>query len=160
MTLLTFVQVVLRYVFNTGLFWALEATTYLFAWLVLFGISYGVRVHAHIGIDILVKALPIKPRRALGLVVVALALGYAALMFYASWSYTTRMMKLGVTAEDIPIQRWILGLCLPIGFGLLFVRLVQAAWSIVAGKGPGFELGDEAAEALVHAEADREEHER
>ena len=28
MTVLTFLQVVMRYVFNTGLLWSLEATTY------------------------------------------------------------------------------------------------------------------------------------
>jgi len=58
MTLLTFAQVVLRYVFNSGFVWGVEATTYMFAWLVLFGISYGIRVHAHIGIDLLVRACP------------------------------------------------------------------------------------------------------
>src|SRR3954447_7660566 len=63
MTLLTFAQVVLRYVFNSGFVWGVEATTYMFAWLVLFGISYGIRVHAHIGIDLLVKGLPGAPRR-------------------------------------------------------------------------------------------------
>ncbi len=39
MTLVTFSQVVARYVFNAGAVWALELTTYLFAWLVLFGVS-------------------------------------------------------------------------------------------------------------------------
>jgi C4-dicarboxylate transporter DctQ subunit len=38
--------------FSTGFGWALELTTYLFAWLVLFGISYGIKVGAHIGIDV------------------------------------------------------------------------------------------------------------
>ena len=38
MTLLTFVQVVLRYVFAGGFVWSLEVTQYLFAWLVLIGI--------------------------------------------------------------------------------------------------------------------------
>ena len=33
MTLITFVNVVLRYGFNTGLIWGLEAVTILFAWL-------------------------------------------------------------------------------------------------------------------------------
>src|SRR3546814_8791676 len=51
MTLLTFTQVVLRYVFNSGWGWALEATTYMFGWLVLVGISYGIKVGFHIGID-------------------------------------------------------------------------------------------------------------
>jgi TRAP-type C4-dicarboxylate transport system permease small subunit len=40
MALVTFSQVVARYVFNTGAVWALELTQYLFAWLVLFGMSY------------------------------------------------------------------------------------------------------------------------
>ena len=34
MTLVTFTQVVLRYVFNAGFVWALELTIFLFAWLV------------------------------------------------------------------------------------------------------------------------------
>ena len=52
MTLLTFVQVVLRYGFGTGFVWSLEATTYAFAWLVLVGMSYGVRTGAHIAVDL------------------------------------------------------------------------------------------------------------
>ena len=64
MTLLTFVQVVLRYVFGTGLVWSLEATTYAFAWLVLIGMSYGVRTEAHIAVDLLTRRLP--PRLARG----------------------------------------------------------------------------------------------
>ena len=52
MTLLTFVQVVLRYVFNSGLVWALEATVYLFGWLVLIGMSHVVRTGTHIAVDV------------------------------------------------------------------------------------------------------------
>ena len=49
MTVLTVVQVVLRYGFASGFVWSLEVTTYAFAWLVLIGMSYGVRTEAHIG---------------------------------------------------------------------------------------------------------------
>lgn len=148
MTILTFIQVVLRYVFNTGLLWALEANFYLFGWLVLIGISYGVRTHAHIGVDALVRQLPPGIRRTLGLVVVALALVYAGLMFYGGLIYIERLHILDVEAEDIPIQRWILSLCLPIGFALLFVRLMQMGWRIVTGRSAGYELADEAKEAI------------
>ena len=156
MTLLTFVQVVLRYVFSSGLLWALETTTYLFGWLVLIGISYGVRVHAHIGIDSLVRTLPGGARRYIGLLVVAAALLYAVLMFYGGWVYIDKLHTLGVDAEDIPIQRWILALCLPIGFALLGVRLAEMAWRILTGKSPGFELADEAAEAIKDVRGDPE----
>ena len=51
MTLVTFVNVVLRYGFNESLIWGLEVVLILFAWLVLFGISYGFKITAHLGVD-------------------------------------------------------------------------------------------------------------
>jgi C4-dicarboxylate transporter DctQ subunit len=154
MTVLTFVQVVLRYVFNTGLLWALEATTYMFGWLVLIGLSYGVRKHAHIGIDALVKKFPRDLRRIVGLIVVVLALVYAGIMLYGGYGYVRRLMILGVEAQDIPVERWILNLSLPIGFGLLFIRLLQMGWRIATGKSSGYELADEAAAAIKDLSGD------
>jgi C4-dicarboxylate transporter DctQ subunit len=148
MTILTFVQVVLRYGFNTGFLWALEADFYLFGWLVLLGLSYGVRTRAHIGIDAAVTLLPPRARRVVGIVVVALALLYAGLMFYGSWNYIERLQILDVEGEDIPVRRWILSLCLPIGFGLLFVRLMQMGWRVATGRSQGYELADEARDAI------------
>ena len=43
MTLITFANVIARYVFNSNILWALEATVFLFAWLVLLGASYAVK---------------------------------------------------------------------------------------------------------------------
>lgn len=149
MTLLTFAQVVLRYVFNSGMVWALEATFYLFAWLIMVGISYCVRVHAHIGIDLIVKMLPAVPRRTVGLIAIALSILYAVLMAWGSWNYTERMMMLGIEAEDIPVERWILSIILPIGFALLGVRLLEQGWLVVTGRAEGFQLADEVAEAMV-----------
>ena len=62
MTLLTFIQVVLRE-FGTGWVWSLEATTYVFAWLVLVGMSYGVRTQSHIAVDIIARKMSPTRRR-------------------------------------------------------------------------------------------------
>lgn len=148
MTLLTFWQVVLRYVFNSGLLWALEATLYMFGWMVLIGISYGVRVNAHIGIDMVIKALPPYLRRTVGLASVGLCGLYAALMTYGAYNYIERLHRIGVEAEDIPVERWILAIILPIGFALLFVRLAEVAYGILTGRREGFEPADEASDIL------------
>lgn len=148
MTLLTFIQVVMRYGFNAGWLWALEANFYMFGWLVLMGISYGVRVKAHIGVDALVRLFPPVTQRVVGLLVAALALLYTGLMLYGSYEYIDRLHILAVDAEDIPVQRWILSLCLPIGFALLFYRLLQMTWRIATGQSPGYELADEAHDAI------------
>ena len=71
MTVITLANVVARYVFNDNILWALEATVFLFAWLVLLGASYAVKHSLHLGIDLLVNALGPAARRSLGLVSVA-----------------------------------------------------------------------------------------
>ena len=58
MTLITFANVIARYVFNSNILWALELTVYLFAWMVLIGASYCVKHSLHLGVDILLGALP------------------------------------------------------------------------------------------------------
>lgn len=150
MTVLTFVQVVLRYIFNSGFIWQLEANFYLFSWLVMIGISYCVRVRAHIGVDAAVRLLSPKPRRAVGIFVLLLAVTYTGLMMYGSFDYIHRLYIINVEAEDIPVATWKLSLCLPLGFVLLFIRLMEMGWRIFTGRSEGYELADEAKEAITN----------
>jgi C4-dicarboxylate transporter DctQ subunit len=135
MTLLTFVQVVLRYVFDSGLVWALEATVYMFGWLVLLGISGVVRTDGHIAVDMVTKHLGATAQKAVALVAMGLCLLYTGLMLAASWSLVARLQAFGSLAHDVPLPRWILLLSLPIGFALLGLRLLQSTVGVVRGTG-------------------------
>jgi C4-dicarboxylate transporter DctQ subunit len=148
MTVLTFIQVILRYFFNSGFTWALEATSYMFGWLIFLGVSYGIKKGSHIGVDVLVKKLPVAGQRVVGLIVVTLCLIYTGLVLFGSWKYISTMQVLGVTAEDIPIPRWILLIGIPIGLVMLFIRLLESAWLILSGRLTGMRLADEAKEAI------------
>ena len=87
MTLVTFANVVLRYAFNSQLIWGLELTLILFAWLVLFGISYGFKVTMHLGVDA-VTALVGKPvQLAMTLIGVVVTLAYLLLLLKGAWDY-------------------------------------------------------------------------
>ncbi len=97
MTLITFTNVVLRYVFNTGLMWGLEATTFLFAWLVLFGISYAVKVTAHLGVDALIAFLAPGARRVVGIFVGLVCIFYAFLLTKGAWDYWANFANLPQT---------------------------------------------------------------
>ena len=57
MTLITFANVIARYVFNSNILWGLELTVFLFAWLILMGASYAVKKHVHIGVDVVINLL-------------------------------------------------------------------------------------------------------
>lgn len=85
MTLLTFINVVLRYGFNSSIIWSLEVVLVMFAWLVLFGISYGFKVTAHLGVDAVTNLLPPGARKAVALFAGALCIAYAALFVKGAW---------------------------------------------------------------------------
>lgn len=148
MTVVTFSQVVARYVFNTGAVWALELTQYLFAWLVLFGMSYGVKVGAHIGVDAFVKKMSPTAQRVVGIAAAVFCMCYGAIMFAGSWHLVESTYVLDIESEDLPIPQWVPFLILPVGFGLLFLRLAQVAYRILSGRQHGFQLVDEAAQAI------------
>lgn len=97
MTLITFTNVVLRYGFNTGLIWGLEATTFLFAWLVLFGVSYAVKVTAHLGVDAVLNILPHGGRRFLGILAVIVCIIYSFLLLKGAWDYWANFANLPQT---------------------------------------------------------------
>jgi C4-dicarboxylate transporter DctQ subunit len=189
MVLLTFANVCIRYLFNlpaafafeawSGLtlphtiLWAQEVVLYLFAWLVIFGISHTFRVTANLGVDALTQALPRRGRRAAALISAAACLIYALLMLKGAWDYwapfagldetTGRWFPTGINwktrdrafyvTEQIPMPHfldflaaWINQgevwdklprvfpyLILPLGMGLVLIRLVQASWGILTG---------------------------
>ena len=148
MTSLTFVNVVMRYVFNSGLTWALEITEFLFAWLILFGMSYGVKVGSHIGVDALVRLFPDRVQRVIGLIVVATGILYSSWLIIGGWELVSFNHMLEMEAEDSPIMLWFVYLIMPVGAALLAFRLAQVGWRIITGKQVGFNLADEAREAI------------
>lgn len=139
MTLLTFIQVVLRE-FGTGWVWSLEATTYSFAWMVLVGMSYGVRTKSHIAVDLLARKLPPQLRRLVTLAAVALCLVYCGFMFYGGSIFVEGLLILGNDARDIPLPRWLLTGIMPVGFALLAYRFLQVGWAIFKGTETGLTI--------------------
>ncbi|MBJ3776811.1 TRAP transporter small permease [Acuticoccus sp. 2012] len=161
MTLVAFVQVVLRYGFNTGITGALELNRILFAWLILFGMSYGVRVGTHLGIDTLIRTFPRPVFRAFAVFGAAAALLWAVILISGDWlthlgattrgggavDYWWRFFRVGTGLDDLMypsfmrewagqdrVHRWVAYLILPIGLGLFAMRTLQALVEIVQGK--------------------------
>jgi C4-dicarboxylate transporter DctQ subunit len=87
MTMLTFVNVVLRYVFNSSLIWGLELVLILFAWFVILGVSYSFKMTANIGVDAVTNMLPARGRRIAALVSALICVAYGVLMLKGAWDF-------------------------------------------------------------------------
>ena len=147
MTITAFVQVVARYVFNYSFVWALELNGVFFAWLIFVGMSYGVRVGAHIGIDAVVKAVRPATARVFGMVGAVLCVVYALIVTVGGWQYVKKMYDVGIEMQDMPVQQWVPRIILPLGFALLALRFGQAFVRLWRGETTTL-LSDEAEEAL------------
>lgn len=147
MVAISFAEVVARYVFSSGFSWSLEAVGLCFAWLVFIGMSYGVRTHAHIGVDAVVKKFPPNTQRYIAMLVALLCVVYALIIAYGGWVYMTKIYNVGIVLQEMPIKQWIPRTVMPIGFALLAYRFLEVFWGLATGKDMHL-LGDEAKDAL------------
>ena len=178
MTLVTFANVIARYLFNSNILWALELTVFLFAWLVLMGASYAVKKHIHIGVDVVINMLGPKGRKVLALVAVSACLIYALMLLYGAWNYWYPFIteRAWLETDDIPMPgflmfladwfnqgevwenmpRFIPYLALPLGLALLTLRFFQLGWHVLRGDIDkiiaNHEVEDELEEAKAYEE--------
>lgn len=173
MTVITFANVVARYVFNDNILWALEVTVVLFAWLVLVGAAYGVKKTFHIGVDVVINILPPAVKKIAALASVVACLAFALMMLKGAWDYWHPFAteRVWMETNDIPmldflrfmepwlnegehyekLPRFIPYFALPLGMALLVFRFIQAAFQIVMGKRDSLIASHEVEEMLEEA---------
>ena len=106
MTLVTFANVIARYVFNANILWALETTVFLFAWLVLLGASYCVKVRAHLGVDVVLNMVSPGMRKVLALISVAACLAFSVLLLIGAWNYWAPFAAMPMLDGTLKDQAW------------------------------------------------------
>jgi TRAP-type transport system small permease protein len=78
MVVMVFGNVVLRYVFNSGIIVSEEVSRWLFLWVTFLGAVVALKEHGHLGTDALISRLPVLGKK------ICLVLGHL-LMLYATW---------------------------------------------------------------------------
>lgn len=77
-------------------------------------------------------------------------LGYAGLLTVASFEWIQTLFTAGIGAEDlghIGVKQWQIGMIVPIGFAMVFIRFAEILVRILRNEQTGLGLADEAAEA-------------
>ena len=139
--------------------WSVALTKAMFGWLIFVGLAWGVRIGAHIGVDLLVRQFNPANQRRVALLAVAICLGYCALMAYSSEQWVATLYQVGTSAEDLDrfgIAQWQIVMIVPIGFALMFVRFLQIFIRIAQGKQQGLGLHSELDDAVKLAENDKQ----
>lgn len=182
MTLVTFVYVILNNLYNVfydlgdlfevtssfffaigdfivelaqAMTWANALSKALFAWLIFFGLAYGVRTAGHVGVDALVRLTSQRTQWVIGIIACLVCLGYAGLLGVASFEWVSALVSNAIHADDLDqfgIRKWHIALVVPFGFALMFIRFAEILIRILRHEQTGLGLADEAANAAKLAD--------
>lgn len=86
MCVLVSLQVVLRYVFAASLDSADELSRLCFVWVIFLAIPHGIKQGVHVGIDLFVRALPVRFQAVLFRLMAALGMVLMAMLVAGSWA--------------------------------------------------------------------------
>ena len=150
-SIILFIQVIARYVFNNSLSWSEELARYLFIWLVFIGISYGAKQMKHLRIDVFTQIFPKKIRPYVMLLSEIIVLVFAGVVFYSAVTTVSKYMKTNMASPAIGVPLWIVHSAAIVGYGLTFLRQIQAIkWRLDVIKKP--EIGEAAEKAAEEEE--------
>jgi TRAP-type C4-dicarboxylate transport system permease small subunit len=102
--LVTFVQVVRRYVFNDAFFGAEELARFMFTWLIFLGGTIALDRGMHFAVDVLVNVLPSLVQRAVFVLVQAIVLAVLAILLVKGVQLTALNWRQLSPALQIPIS--------------------------------------------------------
>ncbi len=153
MVVVVFLNVVLRYAFNTGISVSEELPSWLLTYVTYLAALIALREHGHLGFDAFVAKLPEAGQRLCLTITQLMMIAVTAMFLHGSWKQTLINLDAHAPASGLS-QGWLYGI------GLLFsvvaiVILLSDLYRTVTGKAKGAELvmvESEGGEALAEAE--------
>lgn len=138
-TLIVIVNIFLRYVMNTGLWWTEELVTGLFVWAVFIGSAAGFKRHKHIGVDFILTKLPKDIQKSVNIFVdiILIAInGYLTYLsiIYVSNSYLKPTAVLGISSVWIS-SSLVISLFLMTIYSVIFlIKTIKGKEKILGGE--------------------------
>lgn len=144
MVLVTFVIVVMRYVFDSGLIWLQESVVWMHAMVFMLGAAYTLQRDDHVRVDIFYRGMSERQRAlvdALGILLFLWPLcGY---LFATSWDFVSTSWFIRESSREsgglpypfVPILKSVL-LVMPVLLGLQGLARMGRSLAVLRGRGP------------------------
>lgn len=123
MVVLVFGNVVLRYAFNSGITWSEEMSRYLFMWLTFLGAIGAYKNKEHLGVDMVIKRLPIKMKKVVLVISDLMILFVLYLVLDGSWKMTLINIDSNAPATGMPLALvYGTGILVSVSMGLMTIH--------------------------------------
>lgn len=121
--LITFAQVIFRYVIGYSLYWSEELSRYLFVWVSFLGSVVALERGAHIGMDFIVSKLPRGPRYVIEVFSDVAMAGF--LVFLTVQGLKMAMRNMIQKSPALQISMGIVSLAIPVGAALMGIYVLS-----------------------------------
>ncbi len=121
--LVVVINVILRYLFQGGLFWVEEVATTCFIWSIFIGAAGAYRYKMHIGIDLITKLFSEKAQKIVSILINALMILINGYITYLSIIFTQLNRLKRTPVLDIPSMY--VNMAITVGFGLITIHAIR-----------------------------------
>ena len=129
---LAFIQVVLRYLFGSSLFWGEEVILFAFTWIIFLAAAVDLERGAHFGVDVLVNCLPPMGQRVVqGLV--QLTIG-AILCVFAWFGFRIAMGAWVQESDILRVPKTVVYISLPLAACLMLFVVIRNLGRVIRGQ--------------------------
>lgn len=135
-------QVIYRYIITKFIdragaaVWTEELSRYIFIWISYLAVSVAIRKRSSIRVDILYDLLPPRLQRISWIVVETLFLCLTAVIAWYGWGQIQRLLEFPQHTTALGIPYLVPYLILPLGFGLMCLRLLESLYKQIRLCGP------------------------
>lgn len=120
MAIMVFVNVVLRYGFNSGLNISDELSRYFFVWLTFIGAVVAFREHGHVGVETMVMLLGRRGRIICMILSNIIIIGVSAIFFWGTWKQYPINASMDAPVTKISMI-WVYGIGFFTGAGVVII---------------------------------------
>jgi TRAP-type C4-dicarboxylate transport system permease small subunit len=136
MTAAVFLQVIMRYVFSNSLSWSEEFSRFIFLWISWIGASYAVKEGSHFRVEMFANIIKGKARRYFELFILMLWFLFSLFLTWYGAKLVVFLVDTSQTSAAMQIPMYLPYASVPVGCGLMCIRLLVEMWKTLKGKDP------------------------
>jgi len=142
MVIVTFIVVIMRYVFDAGLIWVQESVVWMHAVVFMLGAAYTLQAEEHVRVDIFYRTMSARRRAWVDIAgVIVFLIPLCAFLAWASFDFVTQSWRLGESSREsgglpypfVPLLKTVL-LLMPVAVALQGVSLCLKSVQTLRGR--------------------------
>ena len=133
-TYLSFQEVVLRSVFNTGWGGSYEISIMALIWCAFIGVSLGIKENVHIGVDLLVNKFPPALKAGFAYLSILCCLIFGIVIAYQGYHFMMFISKNHLLSRDLRIPMEWAYMSVPVCGALITLRFIEKLVYVIQGK--------------------------